>query len=347
MRRFGGVGRLVGALVALGLVASACSGSGGDDDDAGDDPAGGAADETTTTSEGAGPGDVGPPSAADLCADAVHDDSSPTLQEPDLTETSGVVTSVANPGVLWMHNDSGGDPVVWAIGADGADLGSYELNGADARDWEDIALGPLGPEGAGGSGGSDGQGGARLFLGDIGDNNSERSNVTIYRAPEPAVDPAAGGGAIDGVEAITATYADGARDAETLLADPLTGDLFILSKQWDNTPVGVYRIPAGTADGASVTMERESDAAVPAGELTTGGEISADGTVIAVRTYQSILLWDRAPDQTVAEALTAEPCKAAAVSEIQGESLALLPDGSGYVTVSEGEGPTVNYFRMP
>jgi hypothetical protein len=333
MRPFGG--GLVGVLVALGLVASACSSSGGDDGDAGGGTP--SAGETTTTAEGAAPGEAGPPTAADLCADAEHDPASPTLQEPDLTETSGLVTSVANAGVLWMHNDSGGDPVVWAIGADGRDLGSHELNGADARDWEDIALGPLGP---------DGQGGDHLFLGDIGDNNAERSDVTIYRAPEPAIDPGIGG-VIDGVGTITAAYADGARDAETLLADPLTGDLFILSKQWDDSPVGVYRIPAGTADGASVTMERESDAAVPTGELTTGGEISADGTVIAVRTYQSILLWDRAPDQTVAEALTGEPCQAAAASEVQGESLALLPDGSGYITVSEGEGPTINHFRVP
>jgi hypothetical protein len=334
MRRFGG---LVGTLVVLGLLVSACSGS---NDDDGDGSAAGEPDQAeTTTTEAAVPEEAGAPTADELCADAEHDPASPQLQQPDLTETSGVVTSTANAGVLWMHNDSGGDPEVFAVGGDGAALGRFTLNGAEARDWEDIALGPLGPDDPS----------PQLYLGDIGDNDSERDSVTVYRVPEPTVagDGAGADGALDGVGSVTLTYADGARDAETLLADPLTGDLFILSKQWDNSPVGVYRVPAGTADGASVTMERASDAAVPTGELTTGGEISADGTVIAVRTYQSVLLWDRAPDQTVAEALTGEPCKAAAVSEIQSEALALLPDGSGYVTVSEGEGPTINYFRKP
>jgi hypothetical protein len=327
--------------LGLGLALAACSGSGSGDDagDRGDGAGGstttGAAPATTTTLPAV--------TAARLCADTELGAAPATVAEPDLTEISGVVASRQSPGVLWMHNDSGGDPEVFAVGTDGAPRGRYALAGAEARDWEDIALGP-GPD----------EGVDDLYLGDIGDNTSQRSDVTVYRVAEPAVaEGDAGGQSLDGVAALTLTYADGARDAETLLSDPVTSDLFVVSKQWDGAPAGVYRIPAdvaGTAGGASATMERVADAGVPSGELATGGDISADGSLIAIRTYQGVLLWDRAPDQTVGEALAGEPCEAAATSELQGEAVAFLadgPDGPAYVTVSEGQNPPINRFALP
>jgi hypothetical protein len=329
MRRLG-----LSAVVVLGLAVAACSG-GGSGGKGGDDAAGDGGGSTTTT--GPSTTTVPPVTAAQLCADAELGDSPPAVAQPDLTEISGVAASRQSPGVLWMHNDSGGDAEVFAVGVDGAPRGDYALDGADARDWEDIALGP-GPD----------EGVDDLYLADIGDNTSERSDVTVYRVAEPAVAAGdAGDQTLSGVESITLTYADGARDAETLLSDPVTGDLFVVSKQWDRQPAGVYRIPAGTADGASVTMERVADAGVPLGELATSGDISADGSLIAVRTYQSVLLWDRAPGQTVDQALAGEPCKAAATSELQGEAVALLPEGGAYVTVSEGQSPPINRFALP
>jgi hypothetical protein len=335
MRRLG-----LSAVVVLGLAVAvavaACSGGGGKGD-GGDDAAGeGGGGGSTTSAAPATTTTVPPVTAAELCAHAELGDSPPAVAQPDLTEISGVAASRQSPGVLWMHNDSGGDPEVFAVGVDGAPRGDYALEGAEARDWEDIALGP-GPD----------EGVDDLYLADIGDNTSERSNITVYRVPEPAV-PAgdAGDQSLTGVESMTLTYADGARDAETLLSDPVTGDLFVVSKQWDRQPAGVYRIPAGTADGASLVMERVADAGVPLGELATSGDISADGSLIAIRTYQSVLLWDRAPGQTVDQALADEPCKAAATSELQGEAIAFLPE-SGYVTVSEGQSPPINRFALP
>jgi hypothetical protein len=329
MRRLG-----LSTVVVLGLAVAACSGGG--DSGGKDDAAGGGDGGGSTTTSAPSTTTVPAVTAAQLCADAELGDAPPAVAQPDLTEISGVAASRQSPGVLWMHNDSGGDPEVFAVGVDGAPRGDYALQGADARDWEDIALGP-GPD----------EGVDDLYLADIGDNTSERSDVTVYRVAEPAVAAGdAGDQTLSGVESMTLTYADGARDAETLLSDPVTGDLFVVSKQWDRQPAGVYRIPAGTADGASVTMERVADAGVPLGELATGGDISADGSLIAVRTYQSVLLWDRAPGQTVDQALAGEPCKAAATSELQGEAIAFLPEG-GYVTVSEGQAPPVNRFALP
>jgi hypothetical protein len=322
--------------MVAGLVVGTVACSGGDDDAAASTSTTRAAGASTSTSTTAG---SDRPTAAELCDHAVLDPQAPPAANDDLTEVSGVAVSRTNPGVLWMHDDSGGGPEAFAVNAaDGADRGRYPLQGAEAHDWEDIALGPA----PGGAAGHD-----DLYLADIGDNASQRSNVTVYRVAEPSV-PASGGGAtLTGVDSFTLTYADGARDAETLLADPDTGDLFVVSKQWDGKPTGLYRIPAGTAPGASVRMERVADVPVPKGQLVTGGDISADGSVIALRTYGNVLLWDRSADQTVDQALAGDPCEAPTAPEIQGEAIGLLPDGAGYVTLSEGGHPAIHRFHLP
>ena len=66
-----------------------------------------------------------------------------------------------------------------------------------------------------------------------------------------------------------------------------------------------------------------------------------------MRTYGLVLLWDRAPGESVPEALAREPCRASVEPEAQGESVAIEPDGRGYVTISEGRNPAVNVHRLP
>ena len=65
-----------------------------------------------------------------------------TFQSPRVVESSGVAASRAYPGVLWTHNDSGDGPYLYATTLDGRDLGWLLVPGAEAIDWEDIALGP-------------------------------------------------------------------------------------------------------------------------------------------------------------------------------------------------------------
>ena len=183
--------------------------------------------------------------------------SSDAVASTELVEASGVVASRDHAGVLWSHNDSGGNAELFALGLDGSDLGRLELAGAQAVDWEDIALLP----------GADGSPDL-LFAADIGDNfgrGTRTEPVRVYRVAEPAA-PGTSVTATAPATAFDLTYADGARDAETLLADPLTGDLFVVSKQWDGADAGVYRIPADvvaapTAPAAPVPMARVGTAA--------------------------------------------------------------------------------------
>ncbi len=321
------------ALAGLALVGASCSGG------SGGSAAPVATEVSTATSAVTA---VAPGTAAALCA-ARPDEPAGTLAEPDLVEVSGIVASRSQPGVLWAHNDSGGGAELFAVGLDGADRGRVEVVGAGAVDWEDIAL----LAAAGGA--TD-----RLLVADIGNNpgSGSRSSrpVRLHLIDEPV---APGPGSTDSTGPVTSVdlvYVDGPRDAEALLADPLTGDVLVVSKQWDGAGAGVYAVPAATFSVAGpelVTMARVATVGATEGSLVTGGDISADGRAVVLRTYSAVIVWERDPAATVAETLSGAPTCTVTVIEPQGEAVAVLADGSGLVTVSEGEGAPVLVRRAP
>lgn len=246
-----------------------------------------------------------------------------------VTEASGLVASRKQSDVFWLHNDSGDSARVFALKSDGTDLGVFNLTGASATDWEDIALGP-GP-----TAGTD-----YLYLADIGDNNAQRAFVRVYRVAEPA---AASGGTQDvsGAEALEFEYPDGAHNAETLLSDPLNGDLIIVTKGLVSS--GIYRAPAPHTVGRT-TLTYEGDASGVMTQLVTGGDISPDGRYIALRTYGAVHLYLRSSGVSVADALKASPCEVPQAAEGQGEAVAFAADGGAYFTVSEGSAQPIWRF---
>jgi len=243
-----------------------------------------------------------------------------TIASPDLVEASGMAASRTRVGVLWAHNDSRDGARVYAIGPDGTDLGGFDIAGALAFDWEDMAAGP-GPDPTT----------SMLYFGDIGDNFAIRGGrVTVYRVPEP--DPSTNAGTIDGAVALEYAYPDGVYNAEALfVADD---SIYIVTK--DRDEARVYRGNAA-ADGSSVeTLELVT--VLDLGGEVSGADLSWDGSTVAFRGYTSVWMWHVRPGESVADALANEPCEAPSPEEIQGESIAFLADGS-YATVSEGANP--------
>lgn len=286
----------------------------------------------------------------------------PTVDDPDLTELSGLAASERSPGVLWAVNDSGHAPALHAVGADGEDLGTFPLEGLDdaltaASDVEDLAIS-----------------GGMVYVADIGDNNNNRSQVAVYRFPEP--DPGAPGPVRD-VEVLRLRYPDGPRDAEALLVDPVSGDVVIIDKSFRIASGGAAMLAAAEAgvyaaeppfDAAGVTTLRAVGAvalddlatrstAEPVENeaslygltgVATAADIRPDGAVVAVRTYGTLWLFDRAEGQSVVQALAGAPCEAPTLAEDQGESVAFLPgDGLTLVTGSEGANPELHRIARP
>jgi hypothetical protein len=288
------------------------------------------------------------------------------VSQVGLVEASGLVASSQFTDVLWSHNDSGSAAGIYGVGLDGSDHGFFPLADRDGVDIEDIAM-------------VDG----RIHLGDIGDNDRRRESVQVHIFDEPAP---GSGKAITDITTIDLTYPDRATDAEALLVDPLSDEVVILSKDLQdglaNTRIYSFAMPSGTpTESIEMTFAGEIDVAALESQATeftltavlfpgllTAADISADGRLIAVRTYGTVWLYPRTPDQTMAEALQGQPCEGGSAAENQGESLAILPAGSGpdsdadgdpdgggdtgdghtvrYVTVTEGNTPVINVVTV-
>ena len=198
-----------------------------------------------------------------------------TIKDKSVVESSGLAASRLTPGAYWTHNDDG--PFIYAFDTRGNSLGVFRVEGAKARDWEDIATGP-GPE----------QGKSYLYIGDIGDNNSTRKEIVVYRIPEPALTTATNNrpGTTETAEAIRLRYADGPHDAEALLVHPRTGHIYIVTKVVIANPEVYEAAPPFTA-GKPITMTRIGPVNVPSlfGGVITGGAISPDGRRVALCDY--------------------------------------------------------------
>lgn len=253
-----------------------------------------------------------------------------TVQYNSIDEASGLAASRKNPDVFWIHNDSGDSARIFALNSQGTHLGVYNLTGAEARDYEDIAIGP-GP--------IDGQ--DYIYIADIGDNPKKRSNIVVYRVLEPAVDsqqsPVTENLSL--VESITLQYPGGARNAETLMVDPVNKDIYIISKSDD--PSKVYRAPYPQSTSGTTTLEYKGD--LPWG-TAVGGDISPSGDLIIVRRDDNASVWLRAAGTDLWDAFSGTECAVSVASEPQGEAVCFDSDSCGYYTTSEGDDQPIYYY---
>ncbi len=251
-----------------------------------------------------------------------------------ITEASGLARSINNPPYLWVHEDSGNDNLLFLINrSHGEVVATYRITGATNDDWEDIAIGP-GPV----------NGANYLYIGDIGDNNATKTTRKIYRLEEPIYFPADSGKTIDIAleNTITFAYPDSARDAESLMIDPLTGDLFVISKR--EARVRLYR--AAWPQPTSETDTLQFIGSFPFA-YAVAADVSPDGNRVLIKTYDSILLWEKSGNEDLIELLAATPVRLPyQPGEIQGESICW--DGAGsYFTLSEqfaGIVPSLYYY---
>jgi hypothetical protein len=203
------------------------------------------------------------------------------IKNESITESSGLVASRTLPGAYWTHNDSGDGPFIYAFNTRGEALGAFRVTGANARDWEDISVGP-GPQ----------ANRSYLYIGDIGDNSEARQEIVVYRVAEPDLRTAGKGsskrtpGTTELAEAIRLRYPDGKHDAESLLVHPATGNLYIVTKVAFANPV-VYQAIAPLTAGRTITLKRVGEIHVPSlfGGALTGGSVSPDGRRVALCDY--------------------------------------------------------------
>lgn len=180
--------------------------------------------------------------------------------DPAIVESSGLAfTATTGGGLVHTVNDSGDSGRVFTV-----DAATGSTVGVTSWDADPVDVEALAPAGRG-----------HVWVGDIGDNRRVRDSVEVLRVPvgpgERTATPAA----------YELVYPDGARDAEALLADPLTGRLLVVTK-------GVF---AGTVYAAPGRLRTDRPnwlvEVAQAPGLVTDATFLPGGGGVVVRTYSS------------------------------------------------------------
>lgn len=210
-----------------------------------------------------------------------------SVSNPRVREASGLAPSLRRPDLLWVLNDSGNSPDLFAVTTNGADAGVVRVEGPDNEDWEDLASFRL-------------DGAPHLLVADCGDNPGFRGECLLHVVPEPGLP---GPAAVRPAWTLRYRYEDGPRDCESVAVDAARGRVLLLSKD-DRTPV-LYELPLRPADAAAVQTARRIGELrtipppVPGmargilariGSLTTAMDLAPDGRRLAVLTYEHAYL---------------------------------------------------------
>lgn len=252
--------------------------------------------------------------------------STPITPTDLLDEASGLADSKKQPGFLWTHEDAGSPNHLYLLSRQGKIVATYTTPFINF-DWEDIAIGP-GPD----------ANTSYIYLADIGDNSNVRDIKQIYRFPEPSTLNST----ITNFESIRFRFPDGSYDAETLLFDPLTKDIYIVTKWLANARV--YRLAYPQSTTGVITAKKVGEMTI--GTDLTGGAISTIGTEVIVRGYTAIYYWKRKVNETVGEVLLRAPTKKLPyIFEPQGEAVCFDLNNKGYFTLSERRNvPSINLY---
>jgi hypothetical protein len=242
-----------------------------------------------------------------------------TVRDPALDEISGVVVGHHLRGVLWVEEDSGNEAAVYAVEPTGKLVATVAVVGATNQDWEDLAW-------------SDG----RLFVGDIGDNERERSEVQVYAFAEPRTRD------VSSVEAsmFRLRYEGGPRDAEAMFVDPRDETLYVIEKQTVAPESTVFAIALDDLLSGTVGVLR------PVGRIPMSTVTAADlgPAGIAVRNYLVTRVFRWSEDRTVRSTLDDMSCP---VTLGPSEALAQTADGRGLYSIPEGIGAPIAYAETP
>jgi len=235
-----------------------------------------------------------------------------------LEEASGLVESVANPDHFWTINDSGNPPDVFLIDKKADTRLTCKLAKIRNRDFEDIAIG-AGPI----------EGKNYVYVADIGDNLAQYQYKYIYRFEEPTLVTDEKKITITKFDTLTIKLPDGTRDTETIMIDPLTHDLYLVSKREEMVRLYFikYPFPKGT-------IVPEKVATLPFTKIVAGS-ISTDGTEVLLKNYDSVYYWKKKDIESIPALLKSKHQILAYDKEPQGEAIAWARDGSGYYTLSE------------
>ena len=277
------------------------------------------------------PGDTYKVSSAELSPEWAKPVIVGRIESKDVKESSGLAASPCQPNVFWTHNDSGDDAFIFAMDQTGKDLGTYIVTNATNDDWEDIAAY------------KDVDGSCYLYIGDIGNNKLERSEIPVYRVKEPAISnsnpPSDDKNPLrtEAAQVSRFKYQDTPHNAETMMVNPSTGDVYVLTKRVDG-PSLVFKFKPGFGSNQVVIAQKVGEISVPSvpNGLLTGGAISPDAKRVILCDYSSGYELTTT-SSTFDDIWKSKPLAVDLGERKHGEAITFAPDGRSVLGTNEGK----------
>jgi hypothetical protein len=262
------------------------------------------------------------------------------IESNEITESSGLASSLCQPNILWTHNDSGDDAFIYAISPKGEHLGTWRVKNARNDDWEDLASY------------KDPTGVCYLYIGDTGNNKRDVSQQAIYRVKEPTISPDTSSSSrkspIETEPAATAffKYPEAVHDAETLMVRQATGDVYVLTKRVDGPSV-VFKIAPQFGIDAPAVAAKVGEVSLPAvpNGLMTGGAISPDGKLVILCDYSSAYELQLGASANFDDIWKQKPVPVNVGERKQGEAITFGADGKSIFATSEKKNSPVIEVR--
>lgn len=231
-----------------------------------------------------------------------------------IDEASGLADSHANPGFLWVNEDSQRPTDIHLLEHNGQYKKKVFIKNVTNRDWEEIALadGPV-------------AGKKYLYIAETGDNDHVYTEYSFYRFEEPVA-------SVDTVfqtDVIRFKYADGSHDSEAFFVDPSTKDIYLITKREAKSRVYKLAYPqsASSVNTASFVAELPYN-------MVTAASYSSQGELL-IKNYSEVYYYKRGVGLSVPDMLNPGIIKLTYAPEPQGEAIAFADDNSGFFTLSE------------
>lgn len=257
---------------------------------------------------------------------SVTDDFEPLPAEKGnvaMSEASGIAWSMKNAGMIWAHNDRGHANALFLIDSTtGEIMVRYIIGGTRNLDWEDMEL-SYGPS----------EDDYYIYIADTGDNEERRPEYSIYRFSEPVYEESHHGRSIIlddlNVDRIRFNYPDGSHDTEAMMIDPLTRDIYLVTKR--DVVSMLYVLPYPQPVDELYTIFKAGYFSFRQASAATS---SLSGKRVLIKNRQKIFYWTRKEGESMIEMLARTPVKAPYAGEPQGEAICFDPNYN-YFTLSE------------
>ncbi len=266
------------------------------------------------------------------------------IENRALSEVSGMVWSRRQNSILWMINDSGNSPDLYAIDSNGKTIGRWSVNAAN-RDWEDMASISINGE-------------SWLLLADVGDNlqNKPESLIHIIKEPTPQTDQNT---RLQPIFTLRFRYSEGRHNVEAVASDGES--VFLLTKErlsaGQSVPSQLFQLPlsfsgtgqlavagkVGTLNPISPSIESSLVASVANVDIhqPTAMDFDRQNRFAYVLNYRGILRYERQANQTWAQAFVGDPVLVSEHSLQQAEALAVDVNGAIWATSEKRPAPII------